>query len=76
MVSRCHYCRGLRSAAGARLLEVAIDSAGGAVDSTAAVAANLPPAWVDITADIREEVIAVRQKMAELKGYAPRPAQA
>eukprot|EP00873_Tetraselmis_striata_P019201 jgi/Tetstr1/439465/TSEL_027898.t1 len=56
------------SAAGARLLEVAIDSAGGAVDSTAAVAANLPPAWVDITADIREEVIAVRQKMAELKG--------
>lgn len=58
------------SAAGARLLEVAIDNAGGGsgVEGSAAVAASLPPRWVDLTADIREEIVTVRQKMTELKG--------
>jgi len=57
----------LISVAGARLLEVAIDSADPRFDGSVAVAAALPPRWVDITNEVRDEVSTIQAKMNELK---------
>eukprot|EP00191_Tetraselmis_sp_GSL018_P003315 CAMPEP_0177607474 /NCGR_PEP_ID=MMETSP0419_2-20121207/17938_1 /TAXON_ID=582737 /ORGANISM="Tetraselmis sp., Strain GSL018" /LENGTH=308 /DNA_ID=CAMNT_0019102061 /DNA_START=488 /DNA_END=1410 /DNA_ORIENTATION=- len=55
-------------AAGARLIEAAIDSTDGrGVDGTSSVAAALPPRWVDTTSEVREIINVIRTKMNELK---------